>query len=169
MTPAQFYNMSVTGVARLATPRYLRVGVLWNWIVAIVSATVGYLNTEFLNFRNATIVTIGYDGSVVSLEHLLNLRYYGVWDASDTTPPIFITGRTGERPTYLYPVADALSPFLFPVPDSPILLFPVAELGTTFFDFTINVPNTLVFTVAEMRALVNRYKVAGPTYNIVTY
>lgn len=35
--------------------------------------------------------------------------------------------------------------------------------------FVINVPSTLVFNLDEMKALVNRYKLAGPGYIIVTY
>jgi len=46
-------------------------------------------------------------------------------------------------------------------------VFVGASYVTAPTDFTVFVPSAITFTMSEMQALINRYKLMGTTYNIV--
>ena len=128
----------------------------------------GKMLTDFDVYRYEAQIT----GQVGSLEYMLNDHYYGDGQLAN----IYITDGNGSNDTYIYNKAEGR-------PKTYIYNKAEAEAKTYVYnknefsgdpDFIVWIPEALPGTIAgdysiEMRALVNKYKVAGTTYNIKTY
>lgn len=128
----------------------------------------GKLLTDFDLWRFEAQIT----GQVGSLEYMLNDHYYGNGLLTD----IYITDGTGDNNTYIYNKNEGR-------PKTYIYNKAEGKPKTYIFnrnefsgdpDFIVWIPAALPGTIPgdysiEMRALVNKYKVAGTTYTIKTY
>lgn len=141
----------------------------WPAALRALSAPIKDLNEDLVDFEAEINELLSFNGQVMVLERMLNLRYYGVW--SNTLPnPIYIADLPGARTLYLFPEEENNPLFLHPEEEEVLTyLFPEEELATATNGFIVNVPASLVFDLAQMRGLINRYRVAGTTYQINLY
>jgi len=102
-------------------------------------------------------------GQVVYLEHILNYYFddvnQGIYITDSTTveePTILYNENEGNEKTYLYNDAEN---------DYETYLFNKTELQA-WPNFVVNIPSTVTFNEQQLRALVNRFKLAGKNYII---
>lgn len=141
------------------------------WIVALNQTlydTYGKLLTEFDNWRYEAQIT----GQVGSLEYMLNKQYYN----DGLAGLIYITDGTGDNNIYLFNTAEnEQQTFLFSTfeGEPPLFLYNNNEFSGDP-DFIVLLPSALPPTITgdytiEMRALINKFKIAGTSYIIKTY
>lgn len=141
------------------------------WIVALnqtISDQYGKLLTDFDKYRFESQIT----GQVGSLEYMLNNRYY----CNGLLTDIYIENGIGGNDTYIYNKAENLSKtYIYNriEADDKTFIFSKNEFSGDP-DFIVFIPASLPGTIPgdfsiEMRAVVNKYKVAGTTYTIKTY
>jgi hypothetical protein len=97
------------------------------------------------------------------LEHILNdtfdpiNRAIYIDDAIDSEAVLLYNMAENNESTYLYNISENESnTFLFNEPEA-------------FADFTVMVPQSLVFNQDQMIALVKKYKIAGKKFTIQTF
>ena len=93
---------------------------------------------------------------------------------------IYISDGVYVDPVYVYLVPELKPVFIdlaseigtsvIPAPD-PVSLYLDMEIyaGVGAYTFIVNVPVTVTFDMARLRALVDLYKLPGKKYNVVTY
>jgi len=118
---------------------------------------------EYYEYRKLNDLLIHMSGQVVYLEHILNYYFddvnQGIYITDSTTveePTILYNENEGNEKTYLYNDAEN---------DYETYLFNKTELQA-WPNFVVNIPSTVTFNEQQLRALVNRFKLAGKNYII---
>lgn len=144
-------------------PRPVRDPLLYAIMKALFAPLVLMYN-EFLNYTNAVRYKLEHTSQVWSIEDVLN-------DAFDIDQRrIYITGSGGEAPVLLYPDEDQQPVILQPDEDGePVLLNPDSmTLGS--YDAVIWLPfEPTQEEMFRLRAIVDSYKLAGITYDVLTF
>lgn len=127
------------------------------------------LNTSLSDFINETRYLMKLTGQVIYLEHYLNdlfdpvLRRIYIEDGSLVLPPYLYNQADNHLPVwYLYNEAE---------PHHTVYLYNTIEYATNGW-FIVYVPAAIPLTptfLALCRRAVNRYKQAGPTYQIQSF
>jgi hypothetical protein len=125
------------------------------WLTAALKP-VRDLHDEFLAFTNLKAYEAKWNGQTIKLEKLLqdkfgsgitisnnsqNLDEFLIGDGAD------VGGHWGDGPDVESYIGASYNPALF--------------------NFTVNVPGSIVFVQSEMEAWINKYKLFGTTYNII--
>lgn len=130
-------------------------------ILAFVYAFNNEITRVYLLFkqnRKGNLYRLHITPQVCYLEQLLNDRY------DFTQRRIYITDGLDKPPVYVYQNSE-----LKPVYLGTVIIYTGGESGDLKDDFIIYVPVDLVFENAEMRSLVNIYKLAGTKFKIQRY
>lgn len=111
-----------------------------------------------------TLYKMQHDSRVINLEKMLN-EYFEV-------PNYSPMNHNGSKKIYISdaPVPD--SKYIFQVLENqPMYLGPVylGNENPVNYKFIVNIPETYVFVEANLRKLINYYKLAGKKYIIQTY
>lgn len=156
-----FFNIDYEFLVKQLLPVRLRQPKLTAWLNSMISP-VKWLHARFLEKREQDQYFLVHNSQVVFLEAVLN----------DTFDPVG-RGIAITDGTYLDPI------YTFTVPESnPIWLATGTEVGGTLYTapqvlytngetstegnaFIINVPLAVTFDEERMRAVVNRYRLAG--------
>lgn len=131
------------------------------WLQGLCSP-VNLLYQLFRKNRTANLYRLKITPQVCYLERLLNDRY----DIADrritivdsvTFDPVYIYLQQENKPQYIYTKAE----------DQPVYIYTYAETSIDPVDFVVQVPNDVSFMEAEMRGVLDAYKLAGKTYSII--
>lgn len=160
------FNIDFAKLVKDLLPWFHRRPVMEAWLKALI-APVATLYTAFLQERTKRLYEASYNGQVAELEYVLNDYYY----SSPTTRDIYIEDYVGYEDTFLYNKAENLEDtFIYNSAEAePETFIFNADEGGGGPDFIVWVPVALVFDENYMRSLINKYKIAGPQYQIVTY
>lgn len=150
------FNVDFKKLIIWVVPRWLRHSELR---IIILSATwpVRQLYNMFLLFVAAKLYRLAHNSQVFSLQKVLN-------DAFDSTlKRIYITDFAGKTRIYFWPEIErrdvdfSVDQFFWPDID-------YADSGT---DFTIHLPLGISLRMEYLVSLMDEYKLAGKTYNII--
>lgn len=136
------------------------------WMYCLLKE-VELIHSEFITFIASIRNQLSYNGQIISLEDLLNTFYPAasgniqIINTITDNVPVFIN-EAAESSTSVYVNQKDESP------STDIFIFSASEFNVPY-DFTIKVPDTLVFDNNQMRALVNKFKLSGKRFNIITY
>ena len=131
------------------------------WIYSLL-AKIRAINIEFIAFIANKKDEIKWNGQTIVLEQLLILKYGS---------GIYITTEVNDvYPFYVYGVNNPLNSLVYGVnnPENP-LVYPINSYALDQVSFTVNVPAVIPFNLDEMTALINKYRLFGTTFKIVTY
>lgn len=165
-----FFDINYDSLRTQLLPVRLRNNKMKAWLRCLISP-IKWLHVKFLRLRTEDVYTLAHTGQVVYLEAVLN----------DTFDPvargIMIVDGSYEDPMFTYTIPEASPCWLGLVSetgisgfDTPASLHTMAETALLGDAFIVRVPSAVVFDESRMRALVNRYRIAGKSvYSIVVY
>lgn len=129
----------------------------------VLVSPIVVLYNDFKSFRLEVLYELNHNGQICRLEGMLNdkfdnsLRRIYIVDAPIVLP-LFIHRRAEAKPVYLRRRSEA----------TPKYIRRNAEL-TKGGAFIVKVPVSLVFDTSMMKALIDKYKLAGKAYKIQTF
>ena len=140
--------------------------ILGKRIVAFIGVMVYELKTIYQNIlrnRENFIYYLSITPQVVYLEKMLNDRYdpftRGIHiDDGQSFDPIYHYKKLEDKPVYVFKKSES-EPLIY--------LYTKSETGNDASDFVVNVPVGVVFNEAEMKSLIDTFKLAGTVYKIV--
>jgi hypothetical protein len=161
------YNVDFDKTAEDLTPPLLRKSKMIAWLKVLVSQIIIVYNS-FLAFMDAQRLELSYNFQTQHMERMLNDKYpdaaNGIYiDNSGSYLPIFYTFFQSEGQPHLdftYFNSEAMGYLDF--------TYSFDEYAQEY-DFKVMVPSALVFDQDEMKAFINKYKVAGMRYQIITF
>lgn len=142
------------------------------WI-EVLTKLVGNLSDDFKTYRINKLFFLQHNSQVIYLEHILNSRFNEggteIYIEDAPSPDIISLYNKSEAtdPFYLYNKDEGVSP-----PDvETIYFYNRAEYPASGGLFVINIPIALqgIVDENELKALVNRLKLAGKQYSIYYY
>lgn len=165
-----FFDINYDTLRVQLLPVRLRKSVMKAWLRCLV-IPVKWLYNLFMTNRENNLYFLAHNSQIVYLEAALN----DVFDP--ISRGIFIEDGPYEDPlfTYLIPeerplwigLSSEAGTVAYPVP---MALFTDAETSLLGNAFIVNVPSGVTFDADRMKALINRYRLAGRSiYQIVTY
>lgn len=156
------FNIDYTKLAVQLLPSRLRLPGMKAFALVLI-APVRSLYGRFQGFRDDALYELRHNGQVCHLEGALNDMFDNTArriyiEDGDTIDAITLFIEEEEKPVALYVESEA----------SPVYFYTDEEL-TTGGSFVVKVPDILAFDPNRMRALVNKYKLAGKLYEIQTF
>jgi hypothetical protein len=154
------YNIIYSKLIQWLTPKLIRKAKLMAWL-GIVITPVQFLYQDLLRFRTQKVYELGITPQVCYLKKLLNDRY----DVADRRiiiedaieqDPVYLFKRSESKPKYFYKRSE----------NNPVTFYTRGESGGLRNDFVVKVPGAIVFPMAEMKSLVQSYKLAGKKFAI---
>lgn len=142
--------------------QFIRKTKLINFIIVLISQ-LEMMKTEFYAFFDKKKEELNFTGQVIYLEHLLNkefdpmLKRIYINDLEQLPELYLFNYEESNEITYLNNQSEG---------EPPIYLFNQSEYDLDN-DFTIYMPNGLVFDETYLKGLVNQYKTASKRFNIV--
>lgn len=157
---ANIFSIDYKKLVRLLLPIRLRKAIVLAFLGAFIWCLQLIYNVFNLN-RGANLYRLKITPQVVYLEKLLNDRYdIGqrriVIDDTITHDALYIYQKEEAKPLSIFLKSE----------NKPVFLYRSEETDLNPVDFTISVPMDIQFQEAELRALVDSYKLAGKTYLI---
>ena len=159
------YSIDFVKLVNNLLPWFLRKPVMKAWLQSL-SVTISDLYSQFISFTEAKRWEASLTGQVAVMEIMLNTEFYD----DGSLRRIFISDNDLEERAYLFNLSEQQDPvYLYNLAEGedPVYLTNLEERIT--IDFTVWVPDTLVFDINYMTGLVLKYKMAGPTFEIKTY
>jgi hypothetical protein len=156
----RIFDIDYVKFVRLMVPPHLRKVKHVSWLQGLASP-VNVLYQLFRRNRNSNIYRLKITPQVCYLERLLNDRYdiaerrIRIQD-SITFDPVYIFLQQENKPVFIHTKAE----------QHPVYLYTLAETSIDPVDFVVVVPVDVVFQVAEMKGVLDAYKLAGKTYSI---
>lgn len=146
-------------------PWFLRKPVMKAWLKAL-AAPLESLYGQFMEFIDKKRWDASITGQVAVLEIMLNKEFYN----DETLRKIFISDNDLDERVYLFNLAEGQEPtYLYNDSEVFLPLFITNSDERTATDFTVWVPDNLVFDINYMTGLVKKFKMAGPVFDIKTY
>lgn len=159
------YNINFASLARALLPSVMRTAVKMASILRAIVKPLQTLNNRFNLLRTQTDYQVLFDSRVIYMEKLLNdffdtsLRRIYIGDGSLIPRPEFIYNVVENRPpVFIYNEAEA---------QPPVYLRNRAE-SISAIDFIVYVPLAILTpeNAQQIRAWVNRYRLAGKRFSI---
>lgn len=125
------------------------------WFELIVDG-IDYIHYQWLQFRGDNLYKLAHNSQICYLRAALNDRF----DAS--LRRIEISSGNAFTRQYIYTDAEQKPKWL-----GTMYLYDDADYEDTGVDFIVKVPSDLVFSIYEMTALVDYYKLASKRYKII--
>lgn len=128
-----------------------------------ISTPFKRLLNEFYEFTNKVKYEVSFNGQVIYLEHILNDTFDNVnrgiyiTDADQEDQVFLFNQAEQNEKTYLYNISES-GPETYLYNQSESLSWP---------NFIVNVPSGVTYDENQMKALINKYKLAGKKYKIV--
>ena len=156
------FNIDYTKLVKMLLPAKLLKVKIMAFAQVIISPIVS-LHALFLDLRDAALYELNHNGQVCYLEGVLtdrfdflNRRIYiddgaiilNTWVyRREEVKPIYVRRTSESTPYYLRRTSE------------------ISHGGT----FVVHVPVAVTYDGAEMRALINKYKLAGKQYSIINF
>ena len=153
-------DIDLRNEANLPIAKRRFVNIAW---LTFLSKPIRRILAEYYTYRLSNELLIHMNGQVIYIEHILN-HYFdqvneGIYitDSAEVEEGVILynNGENNEE-TYLYNDAENNDETYF---------FNLEELQN-WPDFIINIPSAVTFNEQQLRALVNRFKIAGKNYII---
>lgn len=167
------FTYSQNWIIQQALPPHMRdKPVRTAWLESL-SAPVEQLRQDLLSLRAQLLDELKPTGQVIQVERLLNLAYYGVW-SNEGLNPITVTDNplAGKELLYLALRSEA-EPFAVYLRSEETAPVPYIWLRSEVFEaaarVNINVPASLAVSDAQILGLLEPYRPAGATVNIIRY
>lgn len=125
------------------------------WLTAVLKP-VRNLHNTFLTYTNGIVNEIKWNGQTIVLEQLL-IEKFGAG--------IYITNAQVESNGAF--IGSGSDNAFFVGENDDNTQFVDVTYSVSDYNFIVNVPGAIVFTLSEMQAYINKYKLHGTTYNIV--
>lgn len=157
---SKFFEINYNRLVRLLTPFLLRHPLFLAFLDACMNS-IDLIYGLFGRNRSANMYQLGITPQICYLEKALNDRF----DFSDRR--IYIGDGVYYDMKYLFTENEVLDEYLFTEgEDKDWYLYTSDETGTENADFIVFVPQSLRYNDAEMRAIIDLYKLASKTYTI---
>lgn len=140
------------------------------WLRCLI-APVKWLYYQFKVSRNSNLYNLAHNSQVVFLTAALNDLFdpvgRGIYiEDGSYEDPLFVYMPLEVRPLWLGLSTEISTP-IYPIPQ---VLYTDAETTLLGNAFVVKVPVTLPFDMQRMKALINKYRLAGKNvYQILTY
>lgn len=139
--------------------------------VYVLLFPVAQLHQAFLDWRDEQLLKLSFGPQVLTMERMLNLSFTGSW-VGDGSDPIYITEQSqASVQRYLYQESETERVYM-PIEGEAdtAFLFLESEIQAVDADWLINVPTGYsAQELSQMEGLVDKYRIAGPSYVIVEY
>lgn len=156
------FNINIDIIIRQILPPRKRSNSILEFLQAAVKP-LKQLHQSFLDRRQQTLFYMAYNSQVIYLERLLNIVF------NSGNPGIYIDDAVQFDYWFLYNTAENHPQYIYNTDENqPVWLYNQTEFETNY-DFIVFVPLGLQFNENQMKALINRYKLAGKRYTIQTY
>lgn len=158
---SRLFEIDYLRLARLLVWPHLRQIKHVRWVQGL-SNPVNLLYQLFRKNRDANIYRLKITPQVCYLERLLNDRYdiaarrIRIKD-SVTFDPLYIFLEQENKPVFIYTEAE----------QQPEFIYTEAEISIDPVDFVVVVPMDIFFQEAEMRGVLDVYRLSGKTYSII--
>lgn len=159
------YSWNSTNLINWLLPTFLRKPKMVAWLKSLLSP-LDEKHQEFLTYVDSKRYELDFTGQVISLERLLNNKY----DAADRR--IFISQEKADEIFFFDDddISAASKVFFFDDGDvslgSEVAFFFFSDSSGSLSDFIVCLPSSIIFDEAELRSLVNRYKLAGKEFSV---
>lgn len=127
------------------------------WLTALLKPWRN-LHDSFLAYTNSLVDEIKWNGQTIVLQQLLIAKFGA---------GITVVNNIGTNNAFAFSDGDESPTAWGDGEDVQAAFYDEADIVVSTFSFTVNVPNTIVFTMSQMQAYINKYKLHGTTYNIV--
>jgi len=159
------FNINYDRLIQLLLPVHLRGQRMILFLKAMIRPLLT-LYYDFIAYRTTTLRTISHTGQVMYLEQLLNDLYspnargIEIIDSTDSHwAPVIFNYAEGQIPVYLYNNNES---------ETPVTLYNQTEYNY-INDFIVRVPNGIVASGEDMRAIIDHYRQAGKRYILQYY
>jgi hypothetical protein len=161
------YNLDIDSLVFKRTPPDLRLPKYVAWMQNMLSP-MQTVNADFVSTMNGLKEELSINGQTMILEWALNQK----WPAAGGG--ILIDNTPDHKPRYYIFGEDENQGFLGYVRSEdegfpPLIYLYGEEEYEVENDFTVKVPASLDFDTDEMKAFINKYKLADKRYKIETY
>jgi len=168
------FNSNLYNISILLLPLNLRKEKVIAWLKVYVSL-IKIMMDNFAIYREEKLFFIAHNSQVIYLEHILNHRFnpnQNTQDPNYVGNGIYIDDGQSSDEVYIYNTSEAASDtFLHNSSETSfteVYLYNASQTQS-YVGFIINVPNSFNVNENELKALVNRLKLAGKLYTIKYY
>lgn len=165
-----FYDINYSQLINQLLPVRLRTAIQKGWLRSLIAPII-WLQSQFVAARSNDLYTIAHNSQVVYLEAALNDLFdpisRNIYVADGLfRDPIFIYQPLELKPAWLSLASEIGSTIYL----SPVSLFTNAETTLLGNSFIVKVPSTLTFDTQRMKAILEKYRLAGRSiYSIELY
>lgn len=149
-----WFNINFQRLALLLTPTFLRAEIMNIWLNVQLSA-VGDVHYWWLQYRAGNIYNLAHNSQKCYLRGALNDKF------DNQLRRIRINDGNAFKRKYIYTDAEEKVKFL-----GTIFLYDDDDYADTGVDFIVVVPADLQYSVYEMKALIDFYRMASKRYKI---
>lgn len=167
------FNSSLKIAVLLLIPPGLRKPRLIAWLSALVSM-VEDMRLVFTSYRSSQLYFIAHNSQVIYLEHILNNKFNPDGNSEDPDYEgngIYITDGQTADDVFIFNTSEAGDDtFIFNTSEAEddTFLNNNTQYGP-WIGFVVNVPDSFTINENEMKALLNKLKLAGKNYTINYY
>jgi len=149
------YDIDFSKMITQLLPVALRKTIRIAWLKAALSS-VRSIHDDFLTLRNGIINDIIWNGQTIRLQNLLILRFGAgiIITNNNNSPDGSFIGDGTDISSYIGDGSD-------------IQNFVDTIYSVSLYNFTVSVPSSISFTMSDMIALVNKYRMFNTTFNVV--
>ena len=151
-----WFNVNWNRLAILLLPTFLRSEVTKAWVSLLISP-VNDVHYWWLQFRKQNIYNLAHNSQKCYLRGALNDRF------DNELRRIRIDNGNSFKRQYIYTDAEQKTKFL-----GTIFLYDDSDYADTGVDFIVVVPAGLMYSVYEMKSLIDFYRLASKRYKIIT-
>lgn len=151
-----WFNVNWPRLALLNTPTFLREEVMKLWMSLLLSP-VSQVHYWWVNYRAENIYKLAHNSQKCYLRGALNDRF------DRQLRRIRIDDGNAFKRKYIYTDGEEKPKFL-----GTMFLYDDSDYADTGVDFIVVVPAGLQYSVYEMKALIDFYRLASKRYKIIT-
>ncbi len=155
----KYFNINYIRLIQQLLPVVFRKELIMAFL-RVLTSPISRLHNLFMQNRSANIYHLGITGQICYLEKVLNDRF----DSSQRR--IYISNGNFFDQVYIFTQDEELDIFIDGEGGEDLYLFTEQESGSESVDFIVNVPLDLQYNDAEMKAIIDMYKLASKTYKI---
>lgn len=151
-----WFNVTWNRLAILLSPTFLRTEIMKSWLCLLVSP-VADVHYWWLQFRKQNIYNLAHNSQKCYLRAALNDRF------DMELRRIRIDDGNSFKRQYIYTDAEQKTKFL-----GTMFLYDDSDYADTGVDFIVVVPAGLLYSIFEMKSLIDFYRLASKRYKIIT-
>lgn len=151
-----WFNINWQRLSLLLTPTFLRDEVMKLWLSLLLSP-VANVHYWWVNYRADNIYKLAHNSQKCYLRGALNDRF------DRELRRIRIDDGNAFKRKYIYTDAEEKPKYL-----GTIFIYDDSDYSDTGVDFIVVLPVGLLYSVYEMRALIDFYRLASKRYKIIT-